>query len=100
MLERPEEALQSARLITNGYHTAEWEEWARARGFKLAKQQKSLILDSQEQGLEAAERGLGIAMGRRPLVDERIKAGSLISPFGQEGPMRDYRAPDIVASPT
>ena len=75
-----------ARLIVNGFYPDEWEEWARARGQDLPPLDRSLRLESQEQVLEAAENGLGIAIGRSPLVDGRLRSGALIAPFGRPDP--------------
>lgn len=75
-----------ARLIVNGFYPDEWEEWARARGQELPPLDRALRLDSQEQVLEAAENGLGIAIGRSPLVDGRLKTGALVAPFGTPDP--------------
>ena len=82
----PGEALDQARLIINGYYPDEWAEWARAHGLEAPKLEGALRLESQEQVLEAAERGLGLAIGRRPLVDERLAKATLWAPFGVPGP--------------
>ncbi len=75
-------ALASCRLIVNGYYPDEWHEWAQARGIDTLSLDGALKLDSQDQVLQAAERGLGLAMGRRPMVDGHLAAGSLQAPFG------------------
>lgn len=80
-----EAMLASCRLIVSGYHPDEWFEWARARGMDAIALDGALRLESQEQVLEAAEHGLGIGIGRRPLVDERLKSGALVAPFGALG---------------
>ncbi len=85
-----EAALKSGRLIVNGYFPDEWIEWARGHGVDAATLDgaldRTLRLETQEQVLAAAEQGLGLAIGRRPLVDERLKAGALTAPFGMPGP--------------
>jgi len=78
-------ALQGARPIVNGLAPDEWLEWARARGVEPPPLAGALRLESQEQVLAAAERGLGIAIGRSPLVDERLRTGALVAPFGTPG---------------
>ena len=80
------ELLRNRRLIVNEYYPDEWLEWMRAHDVAAAPLSGALRLESQEQILEAAERGLGLAMGRRPLVDERLKSGALIAPFGLPDP--------------
>ncbi len=78
----PAAALAECRLIVNGYFPDEWTEWARARGIGDPQSTTVLKLDSQEQVLAAAEQGLGLAIGRSPLVDGRIASGALAVPFG------------------
>ena len=74
--------LASQRLVVSGHHPDEWAEWARAHGLEPPDMAGALRLDAQDQALAAAEQGLGLAMGRRPLVDDRLAAGVLIAPFG------------------
>ncbi len=81
-----EEILARSRLILNRYHKEEWAEWAAAHGYKAPDVSKALVLEGQEQVLEAAERGLGIAIGGRPMVDERLQKRSLVAPFGMPDP--------------
>ncbi len=77
----PQSAILNARLITSSYYTDEWEEWARARRLKLPESNR-LRFDTYEQATEATVQGLGISLGRKPMVDGRIANGSLIAPFG------------------
>jgi len=44
--------------------------------------ENTLALDGSEQILRAAEAGLGIAIGRRPMVDRWLDEGRLVAPFG------------------
>ena len=76
------EALRESRLIINGFYPDEWLEWARAHDIATPSISGALKLESQEQILEAAARGLGLAMGRRPLVDDHLSSGALEAPFG------------------
>lgn len=78
-----EETVQAQRLIVNGAFPAEWNEWARAHGITLPDMASALRLDSTEQVLAAAERGLGLAIGRSPVVDDHLQSGRLVAPFGQ-----------------
>lgn len=79
-------ALATCRLIISGHHPDEWAEWAYAHGIEPPDLDGALMLESQEQVLEAAERGGGLAIGRRPLVDGRLASGALITPFGAPDP--------------
>jgi LysR family transcriptional regulator, glycine cleavage system transcriptional activator len=78
--------LQRARLIVNARFPDEWEEWARARGLAPPSLNGAIELESIEQALQVAESGHGIAMGRRPMVDDRLVRGTLIAPFGTGDP--------------
>lgn len=78
----PQPALSKSRLITSNYYTDEWEEWAHARRLTLPEAQNRLRFDTYEQATEAAVQGLGIMLGRSPMVDGRLSNGTLIAPFG------------------
>lgn len=58
----------------------EWEQWARATGADVAAARTQHLT---EYGivLQAALDGLGVAMGRRLLVAERLAAGRLVAPL-------------------
>lgn len=79
-------ALAKARLIVNESFPDEWREWAAAHHIDLAVVEqglgRGLRFESQEQVLAAAEGGLGLAMGRRPLVSDRLRGAALVAPFG------------------
>jgi LysR family glycine cleavage system transcriptional activator len=74
------------RLIVSANFPDEWEEWAKARKLPPPAMGDSVVLDAQEQALQLAEKGLGIAMGRRPVVDEWLQSGRLVAPFGGADP--------------
>ncbi len=80
------ELLGEARLIVNGAFPDEWEEWARAHGLAPPPLDGAITLEVMEQVLQVAEGGHGLAMGRRPVVDDRLARGSLIAPFGGPNP--------------
>ena len=81
----PGPAFGRARLIVNARFPDEWEEWARARGLPPPALSGAIELESTEV-LRVAESGHGLAMGRRPLVDEPLARGTLIAPFGDGDP--------------
>ncbi len=78
--------LNQVRIIVNRSFPDEWEEWARARGLDPPSPAGSVTLDTMEQALQVAEGGHGLALGRRPLVDDRIARGVLIAPLGDADP--------------
>ena len=80
------EGLRGVRLIVNGSFPDEWEEWARAHGLAPPSLGGSITLDAMEQALQVAEGGHGLAMGRRPVVDDWLARGTLIAPFGGANP--------------
>ncbi len=80
------ELLREVRLIVNGAFPEEWEEWARAHGLAPPSLDSAITLEVMEQVLQVAEGGHGLAMGRRPVVDDRLARGSLIAPFGGPNP--------------
>ncbi len=81
----PEEALGGHRLIVNASHQEEWREWTQAHCIPVPLLQNALVLDGSEQVLEAAAGGLGIGIGRQPLVDRWLGEGKLVAPFGTAG---------------
>ncbi|MEM8597340.1 MAG: LysR substrate-binding domain-containing protein, partial [Pseudomonadota bacterium] len=65
---------------------AEWEEWARARGVAPPALDEALWFDTQEQVVQVAEAGHGLALGRTPYIDARLAEGRLVAPYGAAGP--------------
>ena len=71
------EALVNVRFIVNGNIPDEWEEWTRAHGLEPPAPSELIALDVMEQALQVAESGHGLAMGRRPMVDDWLARGRL-----------------------
>lgn len=88
------DVLASARLISNTSVPDEWGEWCRSHGLDEPAANSMFSLTSFELTMQAALDGLGIALGRRPLVDGLLDAGALIAPFGtvQDGDSGYYVA--------
>jgi len=84
--EDPLAALARVRLIVNTRFPAEWEEWARARGLAPPALAGAIELEGTEETLLVAESGHGLAIGRRPVVDDRLMRGTLVAPFGAGDP--------------
>lgn len=80
--DRPEEAMRRLRLIVNDTVPTEWQAWAQAHGFAPPSMHGAIILHASDQTHGAAAEGLGIAMGRRPMVDRWLADGRLVAPFG------------------
>jgi LysR family glycine cleavage system transcriptional activator len=96
----------AARLIVNAAFPDEWREWAAAHGVAGAALEqglsRALRFESPEQVMAAAEGGLGLALGRGPLVAGHLNSGALVAPFGlPERSQTGYflcRAPGAVPS--
>lgn len=84
--ESPLMALARARLILNTRSPEEWEEWCQVRGLSLPKPIATIEIQGQEDALQAAERGHGVAIGRYPFVGDRLARGALVAPFGSDDP--------------
>jgi len=84
--EDPLAAPARVRLIVNARFPDEWEEWARARGLPPPNLEGAITMEGMEEALRVAEGGHGLALGRRPVVDDRLERGSLIAPFGEGDP--------------
>lgn len=66
------------------YHISvpgEWNEWSQAAGHNALKPDQWLQVDTQTHGLDAARSGLGVAMARRPVVNDSLARGELVAPF-------------------
>ena len=84
--EDPAAALGRARLIVNARFPDEWEEWAKARGLAPPTLAGAVTMEAMEQTIRLAEAGHGLALGRRPVVDESLARGTLVAPFGAADP--------------
>ena len=77
-----QEVLRRSRLLVNDTAGTEWEGWAKAHRLKPPSLRGATVLHASDQVLGAALEGLGLAIGRRPLVDRWLDEGRLIAPFG------------------
>ncbi|MBI3899290.1 MAG: LysR family transcriptional regulator [Gammaproteobacteria bacterium] len=73
--------LAEAKIIVNTYDTNEWKDWCEAHGLPVPPEQRTVTFEGSELVLQAAMEGVGIAMGRQPLVDRLIRSGKLMAPF-------------------
>jgi LysR family glycine cleavage system transcriptional activator len=76
------EALEQYPLIHGSTGHLEWATWLKAHGRELPRNAKHITFNLDELALEAAARGLGIAMTDRTLAQDLIDRGDLIVPFG------------------
>ncbi len=59
-----------------------WQFWARQANVALPKPARLRRFGQSNMVVQAAVRGLGVALGRSPLVMDAIAAGDLVRPFG------------------
>jgi DNA-binding transcriptional LysR family regulator len=79
--------LAQAPLIHVTSVSADWDHWFRASGMEVpASIHGGLRVDTMQMALDAAMRGLGVVLGRRPLVDDDIASGRLVPLAGQTIP--------------
>jgi LysR family glycine cleavage system transcriptional activator len=64
--------------ITTGCVSQDWAAWAVAAGRGSIDCQRGLKVDNTQMAIEAAVQGLGIAIGRRPMVDAELEQGTLV----------------------
>ena len=78
--------LSQAPLIHVTSVAADWQHWFRAGGMEAPSSiVGGLRVDTVQMAFDAAARGLGVVLGRRPLVDERYRSRPACS---ARGPMR------------
>jgi len=76
--------LERLPLIHVGSVSEDWACWADAVGRRAPDPERGLRFDTIYMAFEAAACGLGIAIGRRPLVDVELAAGTLVPLWGHE----------------
>jgi LysR family glycine cleavage system transcriptional activator len=78
---RSVEDLARTVLLHNGAHPGEWAEWLAEAGVEGVSVDRGPVLDASNEVLAAAANGLGVALGRTPLVELDLEAGRLVAPF-------------------
>jgi LysR family transcriptional regulator, glycine cleavage system transcriptional activator len=58
-----------------------WQQWEQTMGLRLPPPASEIWLDSYLALLQAASRGLGVALGLQPLIDGWVQAGRLLTPW-------------------
>ncbi len=71
--------LAHAPLIHVTVVSTDWSYWFRETGMEIPSSiNGGLRVDTIQMALDAAKRGLGVVLGRRPLVDDDIESGLLV----------------------
>lgn len=82
-----EQVLAQAQLIHVTSVLTDWAYWFQTNGIDPpASIEKGLRVDTMLMAFEAARRGVGIVLGRRPLVDEELASGQLVQLGSQTVP--------------
>jgi LysR family glycine cleavage system transcriptional activator len=77
----PAELLKTSRTISNALHPDEWADWCGAHGLQLPRTSNMIALSSAELVVPALLDGVGIGIGRRPIIDPLLKEGRLVPLF-------------------
>lgn len=75
---------------------AEWQSWLEAAGVPDLTPAASLGFTQYDSTIAAALLGQGVAMGRRPLIDDLLRDGRLVTPFA--GTLASPRAFHLIVS--
>jgi LysR family glycine cleavage system transcriptional activator len=75
---RASEIFSLAPLIQVTSVSEEWSAWFRSDGIKPPDLERGLRVDTIQMSMEAAVQGLGVALGRKPLVDDDLAQGRLV----------------------
>jgi len=78
---RPGELMQFNLIHVLGYDD-DWHRWFRRYAPDEGKVPKGLSVDGSLIAIEAAGRGDGVMLGRRPFIDSFLASGELVEPFG------------------
>jgi LysR family transcriptional regulator, glycine cleavage system transcriptional activator len=75
-------SLQHATLIHVNAASEDWQAWLEATGAEGIDPTDGLRVDTIQLAFEAASMGLGVALGRKPLVDADLASGTLVEAGG------------------
>ncbi|WP_025596973.1 LysR substrate-binding domain-containing protein [Burkholderia sp. WSM2230] len=71
--------LHNATLIHVNAASEDWQAWLEATGTDKVNPHDGLRVDTIQLAFEAASMGLGVALGRRPLVNRDLESGALVA---------------------
>lgn len=74
--------LRQATLIHVSPASEDWQSWLDRAGVSDLEVSGGLRVDTIQLAFEAAAAGLGVALGRRPLVDRELASGTLVEASG------------------
>jgi LysR family transcriptional regulator, glycine cleavage system transcriptional activator len=73
------ENINDAPLIHVRTVSEDWAAWAKEMGREAPDANKGLQFDTLHMAFEAASQGLGVALGRKPLVNSELASGQLVT---------------------
>ncbi len=73
--------LAACVLLHNGAHPGEWATWLAEAGVAGVDPTRGPAFDASNEVLAAAANGMGVALGRTPLVEGDLESGRLVAPF-------------------
>ena len=76
----PEDLLEYELIHVLGYEDG-WHRWFRRNGVRESRVPDGLALDGSLIAIEAAQRGEGVMLGRRPFIDRYLESGDLVEVF-------------------
>jgi LysR family transcriptional regulator, glycine cleavage system transcriptional activator len=77
----PAELLRTSCTISNALHPDEWTEWCGAHSLQPPRTSNMIVLSWAELVVPALLDGVGIGIGRRPIIDPLLKDGRLVPLF-------------------
>jgi len=79
---QPTDVLAFELIHVLGYHN-DWHRWFRKHRLHDVVVPRGLSVDSSLIAIEAAQRGDGIMLGRRPFIDHHLQSGELVAAFAE-----------------
>jgi len=83
-LQSPQESLATMTQIRTYFSSTyqdDWPIWLEASKLGAIEFSREAIFNLQVTSLQAAVNGVGVALGRTPLVDSHLASGTLVAPF-------------------
>ncbi len=79
---RPADVLNFDLIHVIGYDD-DWHRWFRRHELHHDSVPRGLVVDGSMIAIEAAQRGDGVMLGRRPFIDNHLRSGTLVEAFAE-----------------
>jgi LysR family glycine cleavage system transcriptional activator len=80
-----EQAFRATRVLVNTRMSGEWDRFCEVRSISPPPLESRFNLETYELTVQAARDGFGVALGRKPLIDNLLQSGELIALAGNTG---------------